>query len=122
VGDERAGATHENGREFRNIVALRPLLHVLEVVEAETDNLARLGDRQPELDFLERTPRGRRRPLGDLRERREVAIATAENLAEVGRNAAVDGLQIDHPLAFDHTEMQSSIGFETDDFHGRSLT
>mgnify|MGYP003694558335 CR=1 FL=1 len=36
--------------------------------------------------------------------------------------ALVDRLQIDHLIALDDAEMQSPICFETDDFHGYSLT
>src|SRR6185369_2210468 len=45
-----------------------------------------------------------------------------EHLAEIARDAGVDRLQIDDLVALDHAETQSATPFETDDFHGHSLT
>ena len=60
--------------------------------------------------------------LRGVLERRQVAVAAAQAFAEVARYALVDRLEIDHLIALDDAEMQSPICFETDDFHGYSLT
>src|SRR6266849_8038623 len=122
VRHQRGAAAHEDGREFRNVVALRAFLDVLEIVEAEADDLARRRHRQTVGQTLERAARTRGRALGRVLERRQVAVVAAQAFAEIAGYGLVDRLQVDHLIALDHAEMQRAIGFETDDFHGHSLT
>jgi hypothetical protein len=102
VRHQRSIDAHEDGREFRDIVALRAFLDVLEIIEAEADDLAGARDRQAVFEPLERTARACRCALGSILQRGEVAVAAAEHLAEIARDGVVDRLQIDHLIAFDH--------------------
>jgi hypothetical protein len=113
---------HEDGGKFRDVVALRAFLDVLEIVEAEADHLAGRRHRQGVFQALERSARGPRRALRRILERRQVAVVASEHLAEIARDALVDRLQINHLVALDHAETQSAIGFKSDNFHGSSLT
>ena len=72
---------HEDGWEFRNVVAVRTFLDVLKIVETKADDLARVGDRQRVFQTLERLARRRRRALGDIRERLEVAVVLRQHSA-----------------------------------------
>src|SRR5262249_39719457 len=94
------------------------LLGMLEVVEAEADDLARTGDRQRKLQAGQRSPRRGMRALGDVAERREVAVIGGEPLPEVGGHARLDRPQVGHRVALDHPEMQASILLEPDNSHG----
>ena len=83
---------------FGMLVALRALLDVLEIVQAEADDLAGWATGKPNLSPLSGRGVGHRRAaLRRILERGEVAIVAAEHLAEVARNIVVDGLQVDHP-------------------------
>src|SRR5262249_38952656 len=121
VWHQRGFAAHENRGKFRDVVALRTFLDVLEIVEAEADNLARRRNRQPVFEIFERTPRASGRTFGRVLERCEVAVAAAQILAEVTGNCLVDGLEIDHLVALDDAEVQAAIGLETNDFHALLL-
>ena len=67
-------------------------------------------------------PRGASRALGALSQGREVAVISAQKLAEVAWDRLVDGLYIDDLLALDDAQMQSAVCFKTDYFHDHSLT
>src|SRR5262249_3515376 len=81
VRHERGTAAHEDGREFRNVVALRAFLDVFEIVEAEADDLARRRHRQTVGQALERAACARGRALGRVLERRQVAVVAAQAFA-----------------------------------------
>src|ERR1043165_5853613 len=59
VRHHRGEAAHEDGREFRNVVALRAFLDVLQIIEPEAEDLARPRDRQPEFKARQRAMRRR---------------------------------------------------------------
>ena len=107
----------EDGGKFRNIVALRPFLDVVEIVEAEADDLARPRDRETVFQPGERAAGGSRRASGEIGERFEVAVASAQGFAEIGGHARIRRLQIDHAIALDHAEPQAIIRFKTDNLH-----
>src|SRR5215813_7506589 len=121
VRHERGAAAHEDGREFRNVVALRAFLDVFEIVEAEADDLARRRHRQTVGQALERAACARGRALGRVFERRQVAVVAAQAFAQIAGYGLVYRLQIYHLIALDHAEVRRAIGFETDDFHSHSL-
>src|SRR5262249_47916343 len=120
VWHQRACAAHEDGRKFRNVVALGAFFDVLEIIEPEADDLAGRRHRQAEFQFLERAPRARSRAPGGSLERGEVAVVAAQDGAQIGGDRGPDRLQIDHLLALDDAEVQSAIPLETDDLHGCS--
>ena len=103
--------------EFRNVVLLRPFLDVVEIIEAEADDLAGPRDGKSEFQSGERAAGCGRRALGEIGERFEIAIAAAQEFAEIGRHRGVHRLQIDDGIALDHAEPQAVIRFKTDDFH-----
>ena len=90
---------------------------MIEIIEAEADDLAGPRHRQREFQSGERTARGGRRLLGEIGERFEVAIVPAQGFAEIGRHAGVHRLQIDDRVALDHAEPHAIIRFKTDDLH-----
>ena len=47
----------------------------------------------------------------------EVAIAAAQEFAEVGRHGGIHRLQIDDAVALDHAQPHAIIRFKTDDLH-----
>src|SRR5215831_4095521 len=81
MGNERGCPAHEDGRKFRNVVALGAFLDMFEVIEAEADDLAGPGYGEPEFDPLEGAPRARGRALGRFFQRREIAVTLAQDLA-----------------------------------------
>ena len=109
VRHHRGEAAHEDGGKFRDVVALRAFLDVLQIVQAEADDLARPRDRQAELQPLERTSRRGRRALGEIAERLQVAVVRREHRAEIGRHLRVDRLQIDDLIALDDAEPQAAF-------------
>ena len=107
----------EDRREFRNIVALRPFLDVVEIIEAEADDLAGLCDRETEFQSGERTAGGGRRLFGEIGQGFEVAVARPQGFAEIAGRGGVHRLQIDDGVALDHAEPQAVIRFKTDNLH-----
>ncbi len=93
---------------FGNVAALRAFLDVFEIIQAEADDLARLADRQRIFESGKRLARGSRRALGNGGELFGVAVVFGEPFAEIARNFAVHGLQIDDLIALDNTEMRAS--------------
>ena len=85
---QRRQHAEEDRLEFRNVVALRAFLDVVEIIEAEADDLAGPRDRQRVFQAGERAARGGRRLLGEIGERLEVAVAPAQHFAEIGRQLA----------------------------------
>src|SRR6185503_10580433 len=71
----RSQHAEKNRRKFRDVVALRAFLHMVEVVEAEANDLSRIRDRQRVFQSIEGTARGCRRFLRKGADRREVAVA-----------------------------------------------
>src|SRR5215813_14098461 len=104
VRHQRAAAAHENGREFRNVVALRAFLDVLEIVEAEADDFARRRHWQTIGKALERAARACGRALGRVLERGQLAVVAAQAFAEIAGYGLVDRLQIDDLITLDHAE------------------
>ena len=105
---------------FGMLSRLRAFLDVVEIVEPEAEDLARLRHRQTELQTLERAARRGRRALRDVGERRYVAIVRGERRAEIGRHLGVHRLQVDHLVALDDAQPQSAFRLEADDLHERS--
>ena len=102
--DQGGAAAHKDGRKFRNIVAIRSFLDVLEIVQTEADNLA--GARGQAAQWP-----ARRRPSGEIGQRGKIAIA----------ESPVDGVEVDHLIALNDAEMWPVSGFEADNFHERIL-
>ena len=69
VRHHRGQAAHEDGRKFRNVVALRAFLDVFEIIQAEADDFSGPADGQRIGQAGERLACARRRALGDVRER-----------------------------------------------------
>ncbi len=90
---------------------------MVEVVEAKADDLARMRDRQRVFQSIEGAARGCRRFLRKSADRREVAVAPAQDLGEIGRHIRIHGLQIDDIVAIDHTETHAVVRFKSDDLH-----
>ena len=65
----------------------------------------------------ERAAGGGRRLFGEIGKRFEVAIAPAQDFAEVAGQRGIHRLQIDDGIALDHAEPQAIIRFKTDDLH-----
>ena len=116
--DHRGRASHEYGREFRNVVAVRAFLDVIEIVQAHANDLAGIGNRLRVLDALERNARRSRRTLGDIRQRLEIAVTLRKHLAEIGRQLKVaTAWQVDDLISFDNAEMRRAIQLESDNLH-----
>ena len=60
VRDERAAPAHEDGGEFRNVVALGAFLDVFEIIEPEADHFPRCSHRQAIREPFEGAASGRR--------------------------------------------------------------
>src|SRR5258708_13257708 len=101
VRDERAAAAHEDGWEFRNVVALGTFLDVFEVIEPEADHFARPRYWQAVSEPFERAASGRRRTFCRLLERREIAVIAPQTFAQVRRNVLIYLFQL-HPLLPPH--------------------
>jgi hypothetical protein len=121
---QRRAVRHQRGQhaekdrlEFRDVVLLRAFLDVVEVIEAQADDLAGLGHRQRELQTGERNARGGIR-LGDGGlELAHVTIGGAQVIAEIAGDAGIHGLDVDDIIALDHAQPHFVVCFETDDFH-----
>ena len=92
-GTSEVQPAHENGREFRDVVALCAFLDVLEIIESEADDLSGPADRQRIGQARKRPARARRRALGEIGERLEVAVVCGKPFAEIGRRVAVGGVR-----------------------------
>ena len=114
---ERGQAAHEIGREFRDVVALRAFLDVLEVIEAEQDDLAGIGDRQRVSQTFERNARRGRRLFGEIAQVREIAIGLAQDGGEIGRQTGVDRLQVDDLIPLHNAQPQALSVLEPDNPH-----
>ena len=66
---QRRQHAEEDRLEFRDVVALRAFLDVVEIIEAEADDLAGVRHRQREFQSGERAARRGRRFLGEIGER-----------------------------------------------------
>ena len=117
VRHQRGAAAHEYRGEFRDIVTLRAFLDVLEIVQAEADDLSRPADRQPVGQIRKRLTRVRRRALGKLGERLHIAVVFGQPFAEIGRSVAIGGMQVDHLIAFDNAKPRSALPFERNNLH-----
>ena len=95
--------------EFRDVVALRAFLDVIEVIKPETDDLAGPRDRKRKLQPRKRAARRGRRFLCQIGERLQVAIAAAQHLAKIGGRVRIDRLQIDDAIALDHAEPRAPL-------------
>src|SRR5262245_30422066 len=122
VRHHRGQAAHEDRREFRDVVALRAFLDVLEIVEPEADDLAGPAHRQRICETRERAMRRGGRALGKVLDGRQVALGRGEQRAEVGRDLGVSRLQIEHLVARHDAEVQTRRGLKTHDFHLGSLS
>src|SRR3569623_3465903 len=111
---QRRRHAEEDRLKFRNVVALRPLFHMVEIVEAAADFLAGLGDRQREFQARERPPRRSRRLLREFAERLQVAVARTQIFTEVAWDRGVDCLQIDNIVTIEHTEPRAAARLVTD--------
>ncbi len=90
---------------------------MIEIVEAEADDLAGPRHRQRVFEPRQRTAGIGLGDLGEIGERGEVALGPAQHFAEVARQHAVHRLQIDHAVALDQAQPQSAVRFEPDDLH-----
>jgi hypothetical protein len=94
------------------------LLRVLQIIEAEAEDLSGSRHRQAEAKLGERPARRGGRPPREIRERREIAVVRAEPFAEIGGNARIHRLQVDDRIAVDDAESEAMVRFEADDAHG----
>ena len=101
------------------ILPLRRAIMV-EVVEAEANDLSRMRDRQRVFQSIEGTARGCRRFLRKGADRREVAVAPAQDFGEIARDIRIYGLQIDDTVTIDHAQPHAVIRFKSNDFHESS--
>jgi putative ABC transport system substrate-binding protein len=115
---QRAQHPKKDRLEFRDVVLLRTFLDVVEIVQTKADDLARPGHGQREFQLGQRKLGGGRRLLGEFDQRLQVAVVGAQNRAKIGRQARIDGLQIDNIVAFNDTKPRAVIRFKTYDFHG----
>ncbi len=76
-----------------------------------------LATGKPEFQPGERAAGRGRRLFGEIGKRFEVAIAAAQEFAEIGGHGGIHRLQIDDGIALDHAQPQAVIRFETDDLH-----
>jgi hypothetical protein len=90
---------------------------VVEIIEAEADDLAGARHRQSVCDAGERPARGRWRALGEIGERGEIAIVGCENVGEVAGQPVVHGLQVDDLVGLYDAEARTALRFKSDDFH-----
>src|SRR5215470_8182754 len=111
--DQRGLAAHEDRWKLRNVVALEALFDVLHIVKAEADILWWPCDRQAELEALERLARARRRLLGKIGQRLEVAAGLHQHVGQIDRKASVNRLQIDHIVALDHAQARSFVALKS---------
>src|SRR5262249_36936607 len=96
-------------------------LHVLEIVQPEADALRWPRHRQAELKSLERHARARRRLLGEVRERLEIASRLRQHVGQIDRQPGVGGLQVDHIIALDHAQAQPLVALKSYNFHVLTL-
>src|SRR5579884_1982357 len=108
--------TKKDRGEFRNVVTLRAFLDVIEVVQSEADDLARVGDREREDDAGQGAVRAGRRFPGKFRKRRKIAVAPPQPGSEVIGQARIDGLQIDDGVTLNNAEPQPLVT-KTNDLH-----
>ena len=83
--DQGGAAAHKDGRKFRNIVAIRSFLDVLEIVQTEADNLAGARNRKRVGQSVQGPARRRRRPSGEIGQRRKIDIAVAQRGTQIVR-------------------------------------
>jgi hypothetical protein len=114
VRSERACAAHEDGREFWNVVAVRPFLDVLQIVEAEAHDFAGMRNRHRIFQPAQGPARGGGSALG---ERREITIVVTEDRSKVARQLGLRDVEVDHLIALDHTQMRARVCLEPDYFH-----
>ncbi len=119
--NQRRRSAHEDGREFRQIVALRSFLDVFEIIQAEANDLSGPTDRQPIGQARQRFARARRRPLGKLHQRLHVAIILRKPFAKIGRGVGIGRLQIDRLVALHNAKPRPALSLERNDFHALSL-
>src|SRR5665213_807540 len=117
MGRERSLHAEKNRLAFRNVVLLRTFLDVVEIIQAEANDLAGPRHRQAKFQSSKRMARRRRRFPRQIAERFEIAVSLAQRRAEIGRHIGVHRLQIDHGIALDHAEPQAVTRFKTDKFH-----
>jgi len=60
----------------------------------------------------------RRRPPGKILKRCEIAVVRPEPVAEIGRHARIDRLQVEDRIAVDDAQPQAAVRLEADDPHG----
>src|ERR1019366_8870256 len=104
-------------RKSRNTGARQTLIDVVEIIEPEADNLARLCYREAIFQSGERTAGGGRRSAGEIGKGFETAVAPAQGFAEIAGRGGVRRLQIDDGVALDHAKPQAVIRFKTDNLH-----
>src|SRR5579883_1287095 len=112
-------AARKQRREFRQVFGVAAFLDVLEIVEAEADDLAWPRHGQRVSDPRKRPPGRRRRAGRDSGERLEIAVVLAERCSEIIRRRRVDRLQINDLIPLDYSEPQSLVRGEGDDFHDK---
>src|SRR4029079_17791934 len=113
----RSQHTEENRRKFRDVVALRAFLHMVEVVEPKANDLPRMRYRQRVFQSIEGTARGCRRFLRKSADRREVAVAPAQDFGEIAWHIRIHRLQIDDTVTLDHAQPHAVIRFKSNDLH-----
>jgi hypothetical protein len=117
VRSERACAAHEDGREFWNVVAVRPFLDVLQIVEAEAHDFAGMRNRHRIFQPAQGPARGGRSALGELGKRRKITIVVAKDRSEVARQLGLRDVEVDHLIAFHHSQVRTRVCLEPDYFH-----
>src|SRR5689334_8641176 len=121
VRHHRGEAAEEDGGKFRDVVALRAFLDVVEIIEPETDDLAGMRDWQAIAQACERALGRGGRALREVLDRGQIALGRREQRAELVRQLGVHGLKVDDPVVLDHTEPEPRLCLETYDLHVRPL-
>src|SRR5262245_41078963 len=75
----RGEDTEEYRGKFRDVVTLRTFLHVIEVVQSQANDFARMRDRQRVFQPIEWTPRGCRRLLRKSADRSEITVVPSQD-------------------------------------------
>ena len=105
VRHHRGQHAEEDGGKFRNVVALRTFLDMVEIIQPETDDFSRLRDGQCDISI--RPAAGARRPAhsspvqpSGLRS----PLIRRRTSPEIARHIRIRTLQIDDIVAIDHAK------------------
>jgi hypothetical protein len=102
---------------FRNVVAVRSFLDVLQIIEAKAHDFAGMRNRHCVFQAAQGPTRGGGSPLGEIGKRREIAIVLAQDGSEVARQLGFRNVEVDHLITLDYPQMRARVCLEPDYFH-----